>query len=153
MTSITTSLDTPRQNPHRRVRTTGDLLLVMTAVLVTLGVALLVAPRWVNHLLTGAPRTWPELAAIMRVAGGGVLTIGAWCAVGRLSESGLPRSRPLDLVPGLVVYNGCAVAILADALVRGVHGPLLWPALALHFALLVWCVACLALERSIRRQQ
>jgi hypothetical protein len=152
MTSITSPLDTPRQDPQRRVRTTGDLLLVMTAVLVTLGVSLLVAPAWVNRLLSGAPHTAPELAAIMRVAGGGVLTIASWCALGRLSESGLPRSRPLDLVPGLVVYNGCAVAILADALVRGVHAPLLWPALALHFALLVWCVACLALEWSIRRR-
>ena len=78
----------------------------------------------------------PELAVVLRVAGGVALTIGAWCALGRLSESGKPRSRPLDLVPGLVVYNGCAVAVIADALMRGVHAPLLWPALALHSALL-----------------
>jgi hypothetical protein len=148
MTSITTPLDTPRQ--RRRVRTTGDLLVVMTVLQVAFGVALLIAPGWVNHLLSGAPRTYPELAAILRVAGGGVLTIGAWCALGRLSESGQPRSRPLDLVPGLVVYNGCAVAVIADALVRGVHAPLLWPLFALHSALLVWCVVCLVLEHNAR---
>ena len=60
------------------------------------------------------------------------------------------RSRPLDLVPGLVVFNGCAVAILADTLLRGVHAPLLWPALALHSVLLIWCVADLAMERAAR---
>ena len=86
----------------------------------------------------------------MRVAGGIALTIAAWCALGRLSETGPPRSRPLDLVPGLVVYNGCAVAVIADAMIRGVHAPLLWPAWALHSALLVWSVACLALEQEAR---
>jgi len=126
------------------------LLVVMTVLQLALGAALLIAPEWVNHLLTGAPHTSPELAAILRVSAGGVLFIGAWCALGRLSESGHPRSRPLDLVPGLVVYNGCAVAILGDALYRGVHAPLLWPAFAVHLALFAWCVADLALERKAR---
>jgi hypothetical protein len=105
----------------------------------------------VNHLFTGAERTWPEMAVVLRVAGIGVLLIGAWCALGRLSESGHPRSRPLDLVPGLVVYNGCAAAILADAVLRGSRAPLVWPALVLHAALLICCLACLALEHKSRR--
>ena len=92
----------------------------------------------------------PELAKVLRVAGGGSLLIAAWCLLGRLSESGAPRSRPLDLVPGLVVYNGCAVALIANALMRGVDAPLLWVGWTLHSVLLVWSVACLALERDSR---
>jgi hypothetical protein len=151
MTSVTTPQETRRQDPSRRERTTGALLVAMTALQLVLGAALLVVPAWVNYLIAGAPHTSPELAVVLRVASLGVLAIGAWCALGRLSESGRPRSRPLDLVPGLVVYNGCAVAISADALLRGVRAPLLWPAFVLHSALLVWCVASLAVEREARR--
>ena len=151
MTSITTHLEAPRQDPRRKVRTTGDLLVVTTVLEMAFGFALLIAPGWVNHLLTGARQTSPELAFVLRVASAGVFFIAASCALGRLSETGVPRSRPLDLVPGLVVYNGCAIAIMGDALIRGVRAPLLWPAFAVHLALLAWCIACLALERTQRR--
>jgi hypothetical protein len=130
---------------------TGHLLVIMSIVQISLGLALLVAPGWVARLLAGVPQTWPEMAVVLRVSGGIALTIGAWCALGRLSESGLPRSRPLDLVPGLVVYNACAVAVIADALIRRVHAPLLLPALGLHLVLLLCCFGCLALERVTRR--
>jgi len=149
MTSITTPLDAPRQDPRTRERTTARLLAVTSLVEGGFGVALLVAPVWVARVLTGVNAS-PELAAVMRLAGGIALTIAAWCALGRLSETGPPRSRPLDLVPGLVVYNGCAVAVIADALLRGVRAPLLLPALALHAALLVWCIVCLAREHKGR---
>jgi hypothetical protein len=151
MTSVARPLQTRRQDPRARVRTTRNLLLVTAVLEGGFGVALLIAPAWVAHLLAGLDRTSPELAAILRVAGGLLIAIGIWCALGRLSESGTSRSRPLDLVPGLVVYNGCAVAVIADGLGRGLHAPLLWPALAVHSVLFVWCVACLARERAVRR--
>ena len=122
----------------------------MTSV-TTFGLALVVAPAWVARVLAGIEHASPELSVVLRVAGGIPLAIGAWCVLGRLSESGRRRSRPLDLVPGLVVYNGCAVAVLADAVISHVRAPLLLPALALHATLLVWCVACLARERTARR--
>jgi len=150
MTSVTTPLDTRPLDPRRRERSTAHLLMAMTALQGALGSALLVAPAWVNGLLTGAMKTWPEMAAVLRVAGIGVLAIGAWCAVGRLSENVRRRGRPLDLVPGLVVYNGCAAAVAADALLRGMRAPLLWPALAIHSALLIWCLVCLAREHGTR---
>lgn len=149
MTSITTRLDTPREDPRTREHSTAHLLSATSVVEGGFGFALLVAPVWVARVLAGLHAS-PELAAVMRVAGGVALTIAAWCALGRLSESGRPRSRPLDLVPGLVVYNGCAVAVIADALWRGVRAPLLGPALAVHSALLVWCIVCLAREHKGR---
>ena len=149
MTSVTSSQQTRRLDPRRRVRTIGDLLVTTSIVQSALGIALLVAPAWTARHLAGIVSS-PELARILRVAGGASLAIGVWCMLGRLSESGLPRSRPLDLVPGLVVYNGCAVAVIANALMRGVHAPLLWLGWTLHSVLLVWSVACLALEREAR---
>ena len=110
MTSVTGSPQTRRLDPRRRVRTIGDLLVTTSIVQSALGIALLVAPAWTGRHLAGIVSS-PELARILRVAGGASLVIGVWCMLGRLSESGLPRSRPLDLVPGLVVYNGCAVAV------------------------------------------
>jgi hypothetical protein len=149
MASVTTPLESTRQ--PRRSRSTAHLLAVTSVLELALGVALLIAPRRVGHLLVGAEHTSAEIAVVLRIAAGGLLAIGLACALGRLSESGTPRSRPLDLVPGLVVFYGCAVAILADVILQGVHAPLLWPAWALHSALLVWCVVCLAEERSARR--
>lgn len=150
MTSVTSPQETRRQDPRQRERATGDLLVGTSIVQITLGLALLLVPASVARLLAGIDPTSPELAVVLRVAGLVALTMGAWCVLGRLSENGLPRSRPLDLVPGLVVYNGCAVAVIADAMIRGIHAPLLWPAWAVHSALLVWSVACLALERQGR---
>lgn len=151
MTSVTTPLETRREDPRTRERATAHLLTVTTIVESGFGIALLLTPAWVARVLAGIEHASPELSVVMRVAGGIVLTIAAWCALGRLSEGGKPRTRPLDLVPGLVVYNGCAVAVIGDALVRGVRAPLLWPALAVHSALLLWCIACLALEHTERR--
>jgi len=149
MASIIAPMENDR--PMRRSRSTADLLAVTTVLELAFGTVLLVAPSWMAHMLTGAEHTSGETAVVLRNAAAGVLAIGITCALGRLSESGMPRSRPLDLVPGLVVYYGCAVAILADALIRRVHAPLLWPAMALHSALFVWCIACLAAERTLRR--
>jgi len=148
MASIIARMENDR--PMRRSRSTADLLAVTTVLELAFGIVLLVAPTWIAHMLTGAEHTSAETAVVLRNAAAGVLAIGIACALGRLSESGTPRSRPLDLVPGLFVYYGCAVAILADALVRRVHAPLLWPAMALHSALLVWCIVCLAAERTLR---
>ena len=151
MTSVTTPQETRRQDPRQRERATGHLLAVQSIVQIVLGLALLAAPGWIAPLLAAMERTSPEMAVVLRIAGLLSLTIGGWCLLGRLSESGTPRSRPLDLVPGLVVYNGCAVAVILDAIRRGIHAPLLWPALVLHSALLLWAVACLAIERNARR--
>lgn len=150
MTLVMTPQETRRRDARRRVQAIGGLLTTMSIVQISLGIALLVVPAWIARVLAGMESTSPEQAVVLRVAGGLSLLIGACCVLGRISEAGVRRSRPLDLVPGLVVYNGCAVAVAANALLRGVEAPLLWPAWTLHSILLVWSVACLALERDAR---
>ena len=44
----------------------------------------------------------------------------------------------------MLLYNSVAVAVLANAgAVARLVGVLTWPAIALHAALAVWCIACL----------
>ena len=48
------------------------------------------------------------------------------------------------LVVALLTYNLVATAVLAFAGISlGLHGVVLWPAVVLHAAMGVWCVACL----------
>jgi len=48
------------------------------------------------------------------------------------------------LVAAMLLYNGTAVAVLVKA-AAGVRlvGVLMWPAVALHVVLAIWCIACL----------
>ena len=48
------------------------------------------------------------------------------------------------LVVAMLTYNIVATAVLAFAAIGlGLHGVALWPAVVLHAAMGVWCVACL----------
>jgi hypothetical protein len=54
------------------------------------------------------------------------------------------------MVAAMLLYNSVAVAVLANAGTGGgLVGVLTWPAVALHAALAVWCIACLRSERPV----
>ena len=120
----------------------------MAIIECALGVALMTAPVITAYALSGATQSSPSEATVIRVAGAALFAIGVCCFLGRLTEGNGAHGRPFDLVPGLAVFNACAVAVLTDALMRDVRAPLLWPATIIHSALLVWCVACLAGEHA-----
>jgi hypothetical protein len=117
-------------------------LLVVTALVETAtGVMLLVSPPLVVALLLGAPLDAPAALVVARIAGAALLSFGCACWLAR-------NDGPNRAVPGLVVamllYNGVAVAVLANAGAgTRLVGVLTWPAIALHAALAVWCIACL----------
>jgi hypothetical protein len=117
-------------------------LLVVTALVETAtGVMLLVSPPLVVALLLGAPLDAPAALVVARIAGAALLSFGCACWLAR-------NHRPNRSVPGLVaamlLYNSVAVAVLANAGVGArLVGVLTWPAIALHAALAVWCIACL----------
>ena len=90
--------------------------------------------------------TWLERATvdtifIGRIAGAALLAIGiaSWMA-----RSDTPTPAQLGLLTGIFVYNTTTSMLLAFAgAVLKMVGILLWPAVALHAILAVWCFSCL----------
>jgi len=143
MATSSTRLERRSEARHETADSTAELIES------SLGAALLILPSLTAQAISGAAPTSPTEGPVIRIAGAALFAIGICCFLGRLAE-GSVRRHPFDLVPGLAVFNACAVAVLTDALMRDLHAPLLWPAMIIHSALLVWCVAVLAGEHSTR---
>ncbi len=108
------------------------------------GLALLAAPSATVVLLVGVPLAELGALVVARVAGAGLTALGVACWLAR----GDGRSQAAcALIAAMLLYNVCVAAILAVAGWRlGLAGPALWPAVALHTVLAVWCLACLVRE-------
>ena len=117
-----------------------NLLLAITGIIETAtGLALLVLPATVVRLLLGSPlESSPEIV-IARVAGAALLALGVACWLGR---NDIHSAAARGLVAAMLLYNVGAVVILGAAGVNGQNvGIALWPAVLLHAAMSVWCVA------------
>jgi hypothetical protein len=117
-------------------------LLIVTALLETAtGLALLLSPTLTVALLLGATLDAPAALVVGRVAGAALLSLGSACWLARNDG---PNRALRGLVAAMLLYNSVTVAVLASA-ATGVRlvGVLTWPAVALHAALAVWCIACL----------
>ena len=120
----------------------ANKLLIVTALVETAtGLMLLVSPTLVVALLLGASLDAPAALVVARVTGAALLSLGLACWLAR--NDGPNRGVP-GLVAAMLLYNCAAGAVLANAAV-GVRfvGVLMWPAVAVHAVLAVWCVACL----------
>ena len=117
-------------------------LLITTAALeLPTGLALLLMPAVVGVVLLGEELVEPASFVIARVAGTALVAIGASCWLARNGEG---ASRRTDLIVGLFIYNAAVTVLLGHAaVVLGMRGILLWPAVVVHTALALWCVACL----------
>ena len=116
------------------------LLIVSALVETATGVLLLVAPTRVAALLLGASLDERAALVVARMAGAGLLSLGCACWFAR--DHG-PTRAVRGLVAAMLLYNSAAVAVLANAGAGGLVGTLTWPAVGLHAALGVWCIACL----------
>jgi hypothetical protein len=117
-------------------------LLIVTALVETpIGLMLLLSPALVVPFLLGTSLDAPAALVVARVAGAALLSLGGACWLAR--DDGPSRARR-GLVAAMLLYNSVAVAVLASA-GAGVRlvGVLMWPAVALHAVLAVWCIACL----------
>jgi hypothetical protein len=103
------------------------------------GAGLLAAPALVCKLLLGAETTGPGTVAA-RVAGIALLGLGVACWPGRDTRSAFAAMLVYNLL--VAVYLG------AVALQGGTVGPLLWPVVVYHAAMVVPMV--IALRRSLR---
>jgi hypothetical protein len=115
-------------------------LLIVTAIVETAtGLILLVSPPLVAAFLLGASLDAAAALVVARIAGAALLSLGCACWLAR-------KDGPTHavLVAAMLLYNSLAVAVLANAAAGArLVGVLTWPAVALHVALAVWCIACL----------
>jgi hypothetical protein len=110
------------------------------------GLLLLFVPAVPLALLLGVGEAAAEALLVARVAGVALLAIGvaSWSA-----RKGEPSAAQLGLLVGILIYDGAAAAILANAgLGPGMVGIALWPAVIIHVTLAVWCLLCIAGTKS-----
>ena len=117
-------------------------LLTLTAIIeAPTGLALLVVPSVVVRLLLGSPLETSAAVTLGRVAGAALLALGVACWLAR-DDAHSQAAR--GLVGAMVLYNVGAVLILgAVGIGSQLVGLVLWPAVALHAAMTVWCLMSL----------
>ena len=117
-----------------------NLLIVSAVVETSIGVTLLLSPSLVAGLLLGASLETPAALVVGRMTGAALLSLGSACWLAR--DDG-PSRAVRGLVVAMLLYNGAAVAVLANAGAgMRLAGVLMWPTVALHSALAIWCVEC-----------
>jgi len=121
------------------------LLIVTAGIEAATGLALLGLLSLVVSLLLGGSLDTSAALVVARVGGAALLSIGVACWLARNDQ----QSRAATgLIAALLLYNIAAVAVLVYAGIGlGLSGIGLWPAVILHAALAVWCVACLRNQR------
>ena len=117
-----------------------SLLAVTAFIEAAAGVALTCCPSVAVALLLGVPLGAPAAIALGRVAGAALFALGLACWLAHYDA----QSRAArGLVAAMMAYNLGAVAILGNAGFRWqAVGIALWPAVVLHVAMTVWCIAC-----------
>lgn len=117
------------------------LLTVSAVIEFGAGLVLMSAPSPIAIILIGAPLDAPAALVMARVAGAAVLSLGLACWLAR--EDAQSRAAR-GLTVAMLLYNIAVVAILASAgLGLAMHGQALWPGVALHVAMTIWCIAAL----------
>ena len=123
---------------QRKLMAARTLLIVTAVVETAIGLTLLSSPSVVARLLLGASLDGPAALIVGRMTGAALLSLGVACWLAR--EDGASRAGR-GLLAAMLLYNAAAIAVLANA-GAGVRlaGILLWPTVALHAALAVWCL-------------
>ena len=123
-----------------------ELLIVTALVEMPIGLMLLLSPGLVVPFLLGTSLGAPAALVVARIAGAALLSLGGACWLAR--DDG-PSRAGRGLVAAMLLYNGTAAAVLANAGAgMTLGGVLMWPAVALHAVLAVWCVASLRSRRD-----
>ena len=123
------------------------LLLLITALIEgATGLCLLFVPAALFAILLGLDHATVDAIFVGRLAGAALLSIGVTSWMAR-TDTRTPAQ--VGLLTGILIYNAAATLLLvyAGALLKMI-GVLLWPAVAIHAMLAVWCFICLQPEAS-----
>lgn len=126
-------------------------LLITAWVEIATGLCLLLLPTALLFLLLGLDHATVDTILVGRFAGSALLAVGvaSWKA---RTDTRTPAQ--LGLLTGILVYDAAAAMLLTYAgTVLELIGVLLWPAVALHAILAVWCVTCLLPDGSGHREK
>ena len=123
------------------------LLLIVTACVETLtGLCLLSLPAVVFDVILALDHPRVDTILVGRLVGAALFAIGvaSWIA-----RSDTLTHAHLGLLIGVLVYNALASILLVFAgVILQMAGALLWPAVALHGVLAIWCLSCLHSNRA-----
>ena len=124
-------------------------LLIVTAIIeLGAGVALAAFPSATVKLLLGSPIDTPAAVTLGRLAGAALLALGAACWLAHYDEQGRAAR---GVVSAMTLYNFGAVVVLGAAGVGArATGIALWPAVALHAAMTIWCAVSLIRKPSLK---
>ncbi len=119
------------------MRTRAMLFTAIALIEVGAGLSLLALPALGVSLLLGVENPALEALIVGRVCGAGLLAIGVACWLARDDRGSRAQG---GLVWAVLVYNigACGALALAGLGLR-TPGVALWPAVALHGALAIWC--------------
>lgn len=124
-------------------------LLIVTALLESVaGLALACCPSETVVLLLGSPLETSAALTLGRIAGAALIALGMANWLAHYDH----RSRAaMGLVAAMLLYNLAVVVILAAAgIATSPTGIGLWPGVAVHVAMSVWCAVTLLLSRLPR---
>jgi len=119
-------------------------LLVTALVEAATSLCLLFRPAVLFSLLLGLDNATIDAIFVGRLAGAALLAIGiaSWMAS---ADTRIPAQ--LGLLTGILIYDAAASILLAFAgSILKMNGVLLWPAVAVHAILAIWCFICLQPE-------
>jgi hypothetical protein len=125
------------------------VLLVVTGFIETgAGLALMAFPAWTVGFILGPALEASSPMAVVRSFGALLLALGIGCWLAS-RDTQKPCARRMVMV--MTLYNPTtALALAAIGLKAVPRGILLWPAVALHAGMAVWCIESL-LRRSKQR--
>jgi hypothetical protein len=117
-------------------------LLTITAIIeLGAGVALMGIPSQAATLLLGVGLQAPNAGVVGRVAGTAIFSLGIACWLGRRNGK---SAAGLGMTAGMTFYNIAVAALLGYAGIGlRMAGIGLWPAVALHAVMAVWCIVAL----------
>lgn len=122
------------------------LLFVSAAIEVGAGLVVMALPSAFATFLLGSSLDSPAGLTVGRVAGAALLALGTACWLARRDWQGRAAT---GVVVAMAVYNSAVVVLLVGARgASGLDGIGLWPAVAVHLAMALWCLASLKGKRS-----